>query len=39
VDLTDYKPHQIARAKELIEDGAIVPLRSSRSSPSAATAL
>jgi hypothetical protein len=28
VDLTDYKPHQIASARELIEDGAIVPLRS-----------
>ncbi|MFL1903094.1 DUF6011 domain-containing protein [Streptomyces tauricus] len=27
VDLTDYKPHQIASARELIEDGAIVPLR------------
>lgn len=29
VDLTDYKPHQIASARELIEDGAIIPLRSS----------
>lgn len=28
VDLTDYKPHQVASARELIEDGAIVPLRS-----------
>lgn len=28
VDLTDYKPHQISSARELIEDGAIVPLRS-----------
>jgi hypothetical protein len=28
VDLTDYKPHQIASARELIEDGAIIPLRS-----------
>lgn len=28
VDLADYKPHQVASAKELIEDGAIVPLRS-----------
>ncbi|KAF2774640.1 DUF6011 domain-containing protein [Streptomyces sp. OM5714] len=27
-DLADYKPHQIASARELIEDGAIVPLRS-----------
>jgi hypothetical protein len=28
IDTTDYKPHQIASARELIEDGAIVPLRS-----------
>lgn len=28
VDLSDYKPHQVASARELIEDGAIVPLRS-----------
>jgi hypothetical protein len=28
VDLTDYKPHQIASARELITDGAIIPLRS-----------
>lgn len=28
VDLSDYKPHQITSARELIEDGAIVPLRS-----------
>jgi ribosomal protein L37E len=28
VDLTDYKAHQVASARELIEDGAIVPLRS-----------
>lgn len=28
VDTADYKPHQIASARELIEDGAIVPLRS-----------
>jgi hypothetical protein len=28
VDLTDYKAHQIASARELIEDGAIIPLRS-----------
>ena len=28
VDLSDYKPHQIASARELIEDGAIIPLRS-----------
>jgi ribosomal protein L37E len=28
VELTDYKPHQIASARELIEDGAIIPLRS-----------
>ncbi|MFM9629383.1 DUF6011 domain-containing protein [Streptomyces galilaeus] len=28
VDLTDYKPHQVQSARELIEDGAIVPLRS-----------
>jgi len=27
VDLTDYKPHQIASAQELIEDGAIVLIR------------
>lgn len=27
VDLADYKPHQVASAKELIEDGAIIPLR------------
>ena len=27
VDLADYKAHQIASAKELIEDGAIIPLR------------
>ncbi|MFI9154504.1 DUF6011 domain-containing protein [Streptomyces sp. NPDC053367] len=28
VELTDYKPHQIQSARELIEDGAIIPLRS-----------
>lgn len=28
VDLTDYKPHQINSARDLIEDGAIIPLRS-----------
>ncbi|MEV5944538.1 DUF6011 domain-containing protein [Streptomyces sp. NPDC051994] len=28
VDLTDYKVHQVASARELIEDGAIIPLRS-----------
>jgi hypothetical protein len=28
VDLTDYKPHQITSAHELITDGAIIPLRS-----------
>jgi hypothetical protein len=28
VDTTDYKAHQIQSARELIEDGAIVPLRS-----------
>ncbi len=28
VGLTDYKPHQIASARELIEDAAIIPLRS-----------
>lgn len=28
VDLTDYKPHQVTSAKELIADGAIVRLRS-----------
>ncbi len=28
VDLTDYKPHQIASARELIADGGILPLRS-----------
>ncbi|MFK0018208.1 DUF6011 domain-containing protein [Streptomyces sp. NPDC090798] len=28
VDTTDYKAHQIASARELIEDGAIIPLRS-----------
>lgn len=28
VDTTDYKTHQIASAQELIEDGAIIPLRS-----------
>ena len=28
VDTTDYKTHQITSARELIEDGAIVPLRS-----------
>ena len=28
VDLADYKPHQITSARELIEDGAIVPLKS-----------
>ncbi|GAA3718431.1 DUF6011 domain-containing protein [Streptomyces tremellae] len=27
VDATDYKPHQIASARELIEDAAIVPVR------------
>jgi hypothetical protein len=27
VDLTDYKPHQITSAHELITDGAIIPLR------------
>ena len=29
VELADYKPHQVASARELIEDGAIIPLRSS----------
>ncbi|MFI9079146.1 DUF6011 domain-containing protein [Streptomyces sioyaensis] len=28
VDTTDYQPHQITSARELIEDGAIIPLRS-----------
>lgn len=28
VDLTDYRPHQVASARELIEDAAIIPLRS-----------
>jgi ribosomal protein L37E len=28
VDLADYKPHQVQSARELIEDGAIIPLRS-----------
>ncbi|MFG2269123.1 hypothetical protein ACGFNY_05035 [Streptomyces chartreusis] len=28
VDLADYKAHQVASARELIEDGAIIPLRS-----------
>ncbi|KOV86073.1 MULTISPECIES: DUF6011 domain-containing protein [unclassified Streptomyces] len=28
VQLTDYKAHQIASARELIEDGAIIPLKS-----------
>ena len=28
VDTTDYKAHQITSARELIEDGAIIPLRS-----------
>lgn len=28
VDTTDYKTHQITSARELIEDGAIIPLRS-----------
>ncbi|MFD9256942.1 DUF6011 domain-containing protein [Streptomyces sp. NPDC059538] len=28
-DLTDYKPAQINSARELIEDGAIIPLRNS----------
>lgn len=28
VNLTDYKAHQINSARELIEDGAIIPLRS-----------
>lgn len=28
VDLTDYKPHQVASARELIADAAIIPLRS-----------
>ena len=28
VDLTDYKAHQVQSARELIEDGAIIPLRS-----------
>jgi hypothetical protein len=28
VDTSDYKPHQITSARELIEDGAIIPLRS-----------
>jgi hypothetical protein len=27
-DTTDYKAHQVTSARELIEDGAIVPLRS-----------
>ncbi len=27
VDLADYKPHQIASARELIADAAIIPLR------------
>lgn len=28
VDIADYKAHQVASARELIEDGAIIPLRS-----------
>ena len=28
VDTADYKAHQVASARELIEDGAIIPLRS-----------
>jgi uncharacterized protein DUF6011 len=28
VDLSDYKAHQVASARELIADGAIIPLRS-----------
>lgn len=28
VDTADYKAHQITSARELIEDGAIIPLRS-----------
>ncbi|WP_055696501.1 DUF6011 domain-containing protein [Streptomyces silaceus] len=28
VDLTGYKPHQVASARELIADAAIIPLRS-----------
>lgn len=28
VDTSDYKAHQVASARELIEDGAIIPLRS-----------
>jgi hypothetical protein len=28
VDLADYKAHQVASARELITDGAIIPLRS-----------
>ncbi|MFI0233146.1 DUF6011 domain-containing protein [Streptomyces sp. NPDC017086] len=28
VNLTDYKPHQITSARELITDAAIIPLRS-----------
>lgn len=28
VNLTDYKAHQVQSARELIEDGAIIPLRS-----------
>ncbi|MGW1616364.1 DUF6011 domain-containing protein [Streptomyces sp. NPDC002285] len=28
VDLADYKPHQVASARELIADGVIIPLRS-----------
>lgn len=28
VDLTDYKPHQVQSARELIADAAIIPLRS-----------
>lgn len=28
VDLADYQAHQIASARELIEDGGIIPLRS-----------
>ncbi|MFE5368174.1 hypothetical protein [Streptomyces mirabilis] len=28
VDLADYQAHQVASARELIEDGGIVPLRS-----------
>lgn len=28
VALADYKPHQVQSARELIEDGAIIPLRS-----------